>query len=135
MHIFSLSLRTQFNTQDKEFEAMRRLVQQFERNNNNLTKERDALKRDLLLEHKTAEESQETVQETQHEIRALKDSLLLLERKNKKLMEDITQLTTEKSKKMDDIQNLLDKMDSLQSKIGYSRTFYLNNYLFCFSFR
>lgn len=114
---------------------MRRLVQQFERNNNNLTKERDALKRDLLLEHKTAEESQETVQETQHEIRALKDSLLLLERKNKKLMEDITQLTTEKSKKMDDIQNLLDKMDSLQSKIGCSRNFNLNNYLFCFSFR
>lgn len=109
--------RTQFNTQDKEFEALRRLVQQFERNNNNLTKERDTLKRDLLAEHKTAEESQQTVQETQHEIRALKDSLLLQERKNKKLNEEIIILNNEKSKKTDEIQSLLDKMDTLQSKL------------------
>lgn len=95
---------------------MRRLVQQFERNNINLTKERDVLKRDLLVEHKTAEESQEALLETQHEIRSLKDSLMQQERKQKKLIEEIAHLTTEKSKKTDDVQTLLDKMDALQSR-------------------
>ncbi|XP_005180606.1 cilia- and flagella-associated protein 58 [Musca domestica] len=121
----NLRLKTQFNTQDKEFEALRRLVQQFERNNNNLTKERDTLKIDLLAEHKTAEESQQTVQETQHEIRALKDSLLLQERKNKKLNEEIIILNNEKSKKTDEIQSLLDKMDTLQNKIHLKESYEL----------
>ncbi|XP_013101754.2 cilia- and flagella-associated protein 58 [Stomoxys calcitrans] len=121
----NIRLKTQFNTQEKEFEAMRRVAQQLERNNNNLTKERDTLKRDLLVEHTKAEEFQETVQETQHEIRALKDSLLLQERKHKKLLDDIAHLNNDKTKKMDDIQNLLDKMDALQNKIHLKESYEL----------
>lgn len=104
------------STQDKELEAMRRVVQQFEKNNNNLTKERDGLKNDFLLEQKLTEELKQVIQETQHEIRSLKDSLLLEERKYKKLKEEINQINVEKNKKLDDLQNLLDKIDTLQSK-------------------
>lgn len=95
---------------------MRRVVQQFERNNNHLIKERDALKSDLLQEQKLTEELRQVIQENQHEMRSLKDSLLLEERKYKKLKEEIAQINLEKNKKLDDIQNLLDKIDTLQSK-------------------
>lgn len=109
--------RTQMNTQDKEREAMHRVVQQFERNHHNLVKERDALKSDFLQQQKLAEEFRQTVQETQYEIRSLKDSLLLLEKKNRKLKDEINESAAEKNKKLDEIQNLLDKMDGLQSKV------------------
>ncbi|XP_023292257.2 cilia- and flagella-associated protein 58 [Lucilia cuprina] len=121
----NLRLKTQLNTQDKEFEAMRRVVQQFERNNNNLIKERDALKSDLLQEQKQTEELRQVIQETQHEIRSLRDSLLIEERKYKKLKEEITQINMEKNKKQDDIQTLLDKMDALQNKIHLKESYEL----------
>ena len=99
---------------------MRRVVQQFERNNNNLVKERDALKSDFLSEQKAAEELRQMVQETQHEICSLKDSLQVQERKFKKLKDELQQVNVEKNKKLDDIQHLLDKMDALQSKFKCS---------------
>ena len=107
--------RTQLNTQDKELESMRRVVHHFEKNNDTLTKERDLLKRDLIVEHRTNENTDEMFQESQHEIRALKDTIHLMDMKHKKLREDYSKLKKEKIKKMDDIQNLIDKIDVMQS--------------------
>lgn len=98
---------------------MRRVVQQLERNNNNLIKERDTLKSDLLLKQKAADDLRQVVQETQHEIRSLKDSLQVQERKFKKLKDELQQANMDKNKKLDDIQHLLDKIDSLKGKFKW----------------
>lgn len=94
---------------------MRRVVHHFEKNNETLTKERDILKRDLILEHQTMENTDEMFQESQHEIRALKDTIHIMDMKYKKLKDDYAKLKKEKLKKMDEIQNLIDKIDAMQS--------------------
>ena len=95
---------------------MRRVVHHFEKNNNTLIQERDLLKRDLFAEHKTMETTDEMFQEAQHEIRALKDTIHIMDMKHKKLRDDYSKLKKEKTKKMDEIQNLMDKIDALQSE-------------------
>lgn len=106
---------------------MRRIVHHFEKNNHNLTKERDLLKRDLLAEHRLAEETDGLFQESQHQIRSLKDSISQLELKHKKLKDDCIKLAKEKSKKLEDIQTLGDKIDALQSKVHHFIYFAINS--------
>ncbi|XP_037943975.1 cilia- and flagella-associated protein 58-like [Teleopsis dalmanni] len=113
----SSRLKTQLNTQEKELEAMRRVVHQFEKNNNNLTQERDLLKRNLLLKQQTLEETENLVQETKHEIKALQETINNMDMKYKKLSKDFAKVEKEKSKKNDEIQTLIDKIDALQNEI------------------
>lgn len=96
---------------------MRRIVHQFEKNNEHLTKERDTLKTELFAEHQTAEQTDEQFQESQHEIKSLKETIQTLEVRQKKTQDDYVKLKKEKTKKVDEIQHLLDKIDVLQS--GY----------------
>ncbi|XP_036323030.1 cilia- and flagella-associated protein 58 [Rhagoletis pomonella] len=110
-------LKTQLSTQDKELESMRRIVHQFEKNNEHLTKERDTLKRDLFAEHQTAEQTDEQFQEAQHQIKSLQETISTMEVRQKKLQEDYNKLKKEKTKKVDEIQVLLDKIDALQNEI------------------
>ncbi|XP_062123703.1 cilia- and flagella-associated protein 58 [Drosophila sulfurigaster albostrigata] len=113
----NMRLKTQLGTQDKELESMRRVVHHFEKNNENLTKERDVLKRDLQSEHQTAEQSEALYQESQHELRALKDIVSGMDLKVKKQQQDIKKHKKEKSKKLDEIQHWIDKLDLLQNEI------------------
>ncbi|KAM8705003.1 hypothetical protein ACLKA7_009458 [Drosophila subpalustris] len=113
----NMRLKTQLGTQDKELESMRRVVHHFEKNNENLTKERDVLKRDLQSEHQSAEQSSALYQESQHEVRALKDIISGMDLKVKKQQEDIKKHKKEKSKKLDEIQHWIDKVDLLQNEI------------------
>uniref|UniRef100_A0A1A9WYN6 Coiled-coil domain-containing protein 147 n=1 Tax=Glossina brevipalpis TaxID=37001 RepID=A0A1A9WYN6_9MUSC len=121
----NLRLKTQLSTQDKEIEAMRRLLQHFEKNNYQLTNERDHLKRDLLMQQKCYEESQKATNEAQYDIRSLKDTQLLQERKYAKLLDEVMQLNALKVKKSEEIQNLLEKIDSLQNKIHLQKSYEL----------
>uniref|UniRef100_A0A1A9ZZ70 Cilia- and flagella-associated protein 58 n=1 Tax=Glossina pallidipes TaxID=7398 RepID=A0A1A9ZZ70_GLOPL len=121
----NLRLKTQLSTQDKEIEATRRVLQQLERNNYQLTNERDNLKRDLLLQHKCNEESQKAVNEAHYEIRSLKDTQLLQERKYSRLLDEVMQLNAAKAKKSEETQNLFDKIDSLQSEIQIHKSYEL----------
>lgn len=105
---------------------MRRVVHHFEKNNENLTKERDVLKRDLQSEHQTAEQSSALYQESQHEVRAFKDIISGMDLKVKKQLEDIKKLKKEKSKKLDEIQHWIDKVDLLQSKSYFFLLFALS---------
>lgn len=95
---------------------MRRVVHHFEKNNENLTKERDVLKRDLQAAIQSAEQSSTLYRESQHEVRALKDTISSMDIKMKKQLEDIKRHKKEKSKKMDEIQHWIDKVDVLQSR-------------------
>ncbi|EDV30418.2 LOW QUALITY PROTEIN: uncharacterized protein Dana_GF23279 [Drosophila ananassae] len=110
-------LKTQLGTQDKELESMRRVVHHFEKNNENLTKERDCLRRDLQTTHQHLDHSCAQHQESQHEVRALKDTISSMDIKLKKLNEDATKLKKEKTKKMDEIQHWIDKLDALQNEV------------------
>lgn len=103
---------------------MRRVVHHFEKNNENLTKERDCLRRDLQTTHQHLDHSCAQHQESQHEVRALKDTISSMDIKLKKLIEDAAKLKKEKTKKMDEIQHWIDKLDALQSIIYY---LYLKN--------
>ncbi|XP_070137481.1 cilia- and flagella-associated protein 58 isoform X2 [Drosophila bipectinata] len=96
---------------------MRRVVHHFEKNNENLTKERDCLRRDLQTTHQHLDHSSAQHQESQHEVRALKDTISSMDIKLKKLNEDATKLKKEKTKKMDEIQHWIDKLDALQNEL------------------
>lgn len=100
---------------------MRRVVHHFEKNNENLTKERDTLRREVQAEHHQLEQSTALHQEAQHEVRALKDTISTMDIKLKKLSEDASKLKKEKTKKLDEIQHWIDKLDALQSE--YPATF------------
>ncbi|XP_039490569.1 cilia- and flagella-associated protein 58 [Drosophila santomea] len=113
----NIRLRTQLGTQDKELESMRRVVHHFEKNNENLTKERDSLRRELQAEHQQLEQSNALHQEAQHEVRALKDTITTMDTKLKKLNEDANKLKKEKTKKLDEIQHWIDKLDALQNEM------------------
>ncbi|CAD6992534.1 unnamed protein product [Ceratitis capitata] len=113
----NVRLKTQLSTQDKELESMRRIVHQFEKNNEHLTKERDTLKTELFAEHQTAEQTDEQFQESQHEIKSLKETIQTMEVRQKKTQDDYVKLKKEKTKKVDEIQHLLDKIDVLQNEI------------------
>ncbi|EDW14497.1 cilia- and flagella-associated protein 58 [Drosophila mojavensis] len=113
----NLRLKTQLGTQDKELESMRRVVHHFEKNNENLTKERDALKRELQVERQNAEQQGALYQESQHEVRALKDIISSTDLKLKKLQEELKKQKKDKAKKMDEIQHGIDKIDLLQNEI------------------
>ncbi|XP_039970986.1 cilia- and flagella-associated protein 58 [Bactrocera tryoni] len=113
----NVRLKNQLSTQDKELESMRRIVHQFEKNNEHLTKERDSLRSDLYAEHQTAEQTDEQFQESQHEIKSLKETLHAMEVRQKKLQDDYTKLKKEQTKKVDEIQHLVDKIDALQNEI------------------
>lgn len=95
---------------------MRRVVHHFEKNNENLTKERDVLKRELQSERQNAEQQSALYQESQHEVRALKDIISSTDLKLKKLQEELKKQKKDTAKKMDEIQHGLDKIDLLQSK-------------------
>lgn len=95
---------------------MRRILQQFEKNNEHLIKERDSLKSDLLVEHQTVEQTDERFQESQHEIKSLKQNIIAMEVRQKKLQDDCAKLKKEQVKKVDEIQYLVDKIDVLQSE-------------------
>lgn len=95
---------------------MRRIVHQFEKNNEHLTKERDSLRSDLFVEHQTAEQTDEQFQESQHEIKSLKETIHAMEVRQKKLHDDYMKLKKEQVKKVDEIQHLVDKIDALQSE-------------------
>jgi len=97
---------------------MRRVVHHFEKNNENLTKERDSLRRELQAEHQQLEQSNALHQEAQHEVRALKDTISTMDTKLKKLNEDANKLKKEKTKKLDEIQHWIDKLDALQSMVS-----------------
>ncbi|XP_030369546.1 cilia- and flagella-associated protein 58 [Scaptodrosophila lebanonensis] len=113
----NIRLKTQLSTQDKELESMRRVVHHFEKSKENLTKERDVLKRDLQGEQQSAEQNSALYQESQHEVRALTDTINTMELKMKKMQEDMNKLKKEKAKKMDEIQNWIDKLDALQNEM------------------
>ncbi|XP_017082888.1 cilia- and flagella-associated protein 58 [Drosophila eugracilis] len=113
----NIRLKTQLGTQDKELESMRRVVHHFEKNNENLTKERDSLRRDLQAEHQQLEQSNALHQEAQHEVRALKDTISTMDTKLKKLNEDANKLKKEKTKKLDEIQHWIDKLDAMQNEM------------------
>ncbi|KAH8356012.1 hypothetical protein KR200_007459 [Drosophila serrata] len=113
----NIRLKTQLGTQDKELESMRRVVHHFERNNENLTKERDTLKREVQAEHQHVEQTTALHQEAQHEVRALKDTISTMDIKLKKLNEDACKLKKEKTKKLDEIQHWIDKLDAMQNEI------------------
>ncbi|XP_068157412.1 cilia- and flagella-associated protein 58 [Drosophila tropicalis] len=113
----NIRLRTQLGTQDKELESMRRVVHHFEKNNEQLTKERDSLRRNLQAEHQSAEQSSALHKESQHEVRALKDTISNMDLKMKKLNEDMSKLKREKTKKLEEIQHWIDKIDALQNEI------------------
>ncbi|XP_054727601.1 cilia- and flagella-associated protein 58 [Anastrepha obliqua] len=110
-------LESQLNTQDKELESLRRIVHQFEKNNEHLTKERDALKRDLFVQHHTVEQTDEQFQKSQHEIKSLQEIISAMEVRQKKMQEDNVKLKKEKAKKVDEIQVFVDKIDALQNEI------------------
>ncbi|XP_053954136.1 cilia- and flagella-associated protein 58 [Anastrepha ludens] len=110
-------LESQLNTQDKELESLRRIVHQFEKNNEHLTKERDALKRDLFVQHHTVEQTDEQFQKSQHEIKSLQEIISAMEVRLKKMQEDNVKLKKEKAKKVDEIQVFVDKIDALQNEI------------------
>ncbi|XP_064552752.1 cilia- and flagella-associated protein 58 [Drosophila montana] len=113
----NMRLKTQLGTQDKELESMRRVVHHFEKNNENLIKERDVLKRDLQGEHQSAEKNVALYQESQHEVRALKDIISSMDLKQKKLQEDLKKQKKENAKKLDEIQQWVDKVDLFQNEI------------------
>lgn len=98
---------------------MRRVVHHFEKNNENLTKERDVLKRDLQAENQNAEQSSALYRESQHEVRALKDTVSSMDIKMKKQSEEIKKHKKDKSKKLDEIQHWMDKVDVLQSRLTF----------------
>ncbi|XP_026840072.1 cilia- and flagella-associated protein 58 [Drosophila persimilis] len=113
----NIRLKTQLGTQDKELESMRRVVHHFEKHNENLTKERDVLRRDLQAEHQQLEQITAQHQESQHEVRALTDTITTMDIRLKKLNEDANKLKKEKTKKMDEIQHWIDKLDALQNEM------------------
>ncbi|XP_017036999.1 cilia- and flagella-associated protein 58 [Drosophila kikkawai] len=113
----NIRLKTQLGTQDKELESMRRVVHHFEKNNENLTKERDSLRREVQAEHQQLEQTTALHQEAQHEVRALKDTISTMDIKLKKLNEDACKLKKEKTKKLDEIQHWIDKLDAMQNEI------------------
>ncbi|KAH8284178.1 hypothetical protein KR054_011689 [Drosophila jambulina] len=113
----NIRLKTQLGTQDKELESMRRVVHHFEKNNENLTKERDSLRREVQAEHQQLEQTIALHQEAQHEVRALKDTISTMDIKLKKLNEDASKLKKEKTKKLDEIQHWIDKLDAMQNEI------------------
>lgn len=102
--------------QEKELESMRRIIQQLSKSNENLTKERDVLKRELILEHRTAEKNDTLFQDSQHEIRLLNDAINIDVVKRKKLQDEISKITQEKKKRVEEVQALADKIDMLNSK-------------------
>lgn len=99
---------------------MRRLLQQSEQNCHNLTVERDAVKRQMLAEQKSNDGAQQMLQDLRHEIQGLKDSVVLQERKVKKLLDELTQSQREKVKKIEEIKVLHTRIDRLQSKDSFS---------------
>ncbi|XP_022229630.2 cilia- and flagella-associated protein 58 [Drosophila obscura] len=113
----NIRLKTQLGTQDKELESMRRVVHHFEKNNENLIKERDILRRDLQAEHQQLEQISAQHQESQHEVRALTDTISSMDIRLKKLNEDANKLKKEKTKKLDEIQHWIDKLDALQNEM------------------
>ncbi|XP_067630514.1 cilia- and flagella-associated protein 58 [Eurosta solidaginis] len=110
-------LKTQLNTQEKELESMRRIVRNLEKNNEGLIKERDTLKLDFVAERQLAIQTDEQFQESQHEIKSLKESKFALEIRLKKLQEDYTKVQKEKVKKVEEIQVLMDKIDAVQNEV------------------
>ncbi|KAH8258199.1 hypothetical protein KR038_007650 [Drosophila bunnanda] len=123
----NIRLKTQLGTQDKELESMRRVVHHFEKNNENLTKERDSLRREVQAEHQQFEQTTALQQEAQHEVRALKDTISTMDIKLKKLNEEACKLKKEKTKKLDEIQHWIDKLDAMQSECPYTYTRFLFN--------
>ncbi|XP_055851683.1 cilia- and flagella-associated protein 58 [Episyrphus balteatus] len=113
----NLRMRSIINTQEKELRGMRKIVQRCENNIEILTKERDVLKRDLILCNQALEESAEQYQEAQHENRSLIDTIGVLEVKQKKQRDELSKISHEKSKKLEEIQSLGDKIDALQNEI------------------
>lgn len=94
---------------------MRRLLAQSEQNSHSITMERDALKRQLLAEHKVNDGGQQILQDLRHEIQGLKDTVSLQERRIKKLLDEVMQTQREKGKKVEEIKGLLTRIDRLQS--------------------
>ncbi|XP_055909034.1 cilia- and flagella-associated protein 58 [Eupeodes corollae] len=113
----NLRMRSIINTQEKELKGMRKIIQRCENNIEVITKERDVLKRDLILCNQALEESSEQFQEVQHKNRSLIDTIGLLELKQKKQRDELAKVSHEKSKKVEEIQSLGDKIDALQNEI------------------